>query len=911
MATLLRRFRLILCRWISLVCCGIIAAIVVAVVNPLLQRIFASVIDRLSTFTPTAITVTLAVLLGTACWFVGQGRWRGFVGVRFFFSYPPLWVAVLIALGLLLGVRMWFDGIGSVKSLVQELGWFGKEVPILIWIALLLFAGGVVVVPLWPDLVTALRRFWDGDSRHFDTKHGQTAGDFTALCDWLRDDSPVDTPVRDLFHHNDIARRMAERLCQKDGAPTMALIGRLGSGKSTIGKLVDYHLQNKLNVRLIRVSLWPFDSAEAAVRGILQAIIGELGLQVNILPIVGLSEDYIAVIERTAGAYGGIARMFRGTSDPKKILRQLSKVACAAGLRLVLWIEDLERFSGGGQLEDGAHNEREVERLGPIRSFLYLLDLCGEVSVVVADTSLQTRFDISKIARFVEQVPRMEVEMVWQFTNLIRTQCLNGYPVAVIDPTAPQVREDFAPKQNLGRFREWLSAFSDRDTSGVFEAIVQVLKTPRALKGTLRRTLEIWETMPGEIDFDAVLVANALREAYPDLFALVSDHIYLFCYGLRDPISHGEQAGKPHEVVDRIDELLKRESQRESQGTAAALRKMLHFLFPKYPSSEDHEEKEYVLRPQAMFVDSHANYWQRYQTQTHVSEAESDQRALASIAAWRSGKANNLLDRIVSPQCSGQIKSFVNQLVPSDLCRLLREVADRVGTQSAAEWEHRSQAPGITAVWEMMHIKRPQEELVHHTVMEIVKRNAPIHLPLAHDIVCIFATSNPRVSHVMSDVQEKEVRHQLRDSLAVNFTGEGTEQRLADALKDGSPWLMRRIAYGDSDDRTAPPFDRWTEFSSVLLTLAESQPAIGVPLVVGLITKIDMKFSPLRGPTGEDEMEGGWVSSFDAEAAKRLFDYARLVRILSTFEVPDHLDEQMKASCFAAVDAARTEVSLS
>ncbi len=693
----------------------------------------------------------------------------------------------------------------------------------------------------------------------------------------------------------------------------MALIGPLGSGKSTIYELVARRLQTMRNVRLIHVTLWPFDSAEAAVRGILRAIIEELGRQVNVLPLVGFSEDYITAIEKSAGAYGGMARMLRGTSDPEKIIQQLSEIVCAAGLRLVLWIEDLERFSGGSQLEGDARDEREVERLGPIRALLYLLDRCREVSIIVSDTSLRTRFDIGKIARFVEQPPRMEAESVWKFTDLIRTQCLNGYPVAVIDPTAPQLRQAFVPVQDSSRLREWLSEFRDGDDHDVLGAMVRVLETPRALKGALRSTLETWEIMPGEIDFDPVLVASALREARPDLFALVSDHVHLFRYGLRDPFSPADQEGKPHAVVDRIDKLLKREDER----TAAALREMLHFVFPKYPPKEgqkenttyppghDQKETEYVSRPQAMFVDRHCDYWQRFKAPTQVSEAESDQSALASIVAWRSRNASDLVERVVDPQRGRQIESFIGQFLPSDLCRLLGEVADRASKQSAEGWEHRSHAPGIASVWAMMLIKRPQEDAVHRAVVEIVQRNAPIHLPLVNDVAYFFAGSNPRIQRVMSVAQQEDVRQQLLDALPMNFIGDGAEERLANALRGGSPWLIRWIAYGDRDVHTNLPFSRWPEFSSALLTLAETKPAIGVPLVVGLVAKTEMKSILREGPTGEVESGRGWVGEFDVEAAKRLFDYHHLLRVLSKFEVPDHLDEQMKASCLAAVDAAR------
>lgn len=456
------RFCVILRRWISLVCCGTVAATVVVAFSPLLRRLSAPAVDRLSTMDPIAITLLVAVLTIAACWGAARGRWRGFVGVRYFFTYPPLWFAVLVAIGVLLAASVWFDGVDTVELLVQDIQWFVAQLPVLLRLGVLLLVASAVILPLRDDFVAILRKYQNGLSHGSVVEGGQSAEDFEGLCDWLRDDSPIDSPAADCFEHNHIALRMAQRLGRKDGAPTMALIGPLGSGKSSICELVKHDLRNQSEVRFIRVSLWPFDSTEAAVRGVLRAILDELSRHVNVLPLVGLSEDYVTAIENTAGRYAGIARLLRGTLDPEKILGQFSTIAHAAGLHLVLWIEDLERFSGGDQLEGELRVQREVERLGPIRAFLYLLDRCSVVSVVVSDTSLRTRFDLGKIARFVEQVPPMEMELVWRFTNLLRTRCLSDYPIAIIDPTAPRVRQAFVPTQDASRLREWLSEFGNR-----------------------------------------------------------------------------------------------------------------------------------------------------------------------------------------------------------------------------------------------------------------------------------------------------------------------------------------------------------------------------------------------------------------------------------------------------------------
>lgn len=905
------RPRLIIRRWISLVCCGLVAATIVLVFEPLLRRLFASGVEWLSALGSTTMILAVAVLTTAACWCVGRDRWQGFIGIRHFFAYPPLWLTVLIAIGVLESACVWLDRVDDRVSLIEDICWLATQLPALLWLGL---AIGTSVLLFHKEIADFLRSRFQRSPRRCDVETVLIDESFEDLCDWLQDDSPVKTPSKDRFQHDSIARRMAQRLDQDQEFPTMALVGGLGSGKSSIKNLVKHHLRNATRVKVIELSLWPFASTKAAVRGILQAIIDELAKHVNVLPLVGLSDDYIGAIENMAGSYGGIARLLRGKSGPEDILDHFSRIARATRLRLVVWIEDLERFSGGDQLEGEARTQRELDRLGPIRAVLYLLDQCPNISVVLADTSLRTRFDIGKIARFVETAPEMETEYVWHCTKLLRTRCLGGYPVAVIDPTAPEVREALAPPQDIKELRAWMSEFSRRDSSDVVGSMVRVLATPRALKEALRMTLEIWKALPGEIDFDCVLVTSCLRVAHPDLYAIVSEHIHLFRIGLRDPFSRGDQEGKPHAVVERIEDYLKRVKER----TARDLRTLLVYLFPKYAAarqlpepegSQEGEDKEYVSRPQALFVSGHADYWRRYQAQIPVSSEESDQEALRDIRAWRESTSSDLLDRISDPQRSDQVENFVNQFLPSDLCRLLREIADRLATESAEGWEDRWRAHGISVALSMMRVRRPPRNLVHRTVLEIIERYGPNHLPLAHNVAYWFANSNPRFTHVMLDVHEDQVRSQLRDVLAADFQGEGAEERLMHALKGGNPRLIYWVAYLDNDERSGLPFEGWPEFSKTLLRVAETQPTIGVPLVVAFVTKSEMRLELQEDETGKCVPNRGLCHEFDAEAAERLFDHPRLVNVLSRFDqVPDHLDEQMKACCHAASDAARAEL---
>lgn len=883
----MNRARAIVRRWMSLICCGAVASSVWALVGDPAESLLRSLSDHLASIRSDILASAVLVAIAAGCWPLGRRRWLAFFGLRHFWTYPPLWVAIAIALLLTAVYAGVTSGWDPVLARIQLAWWSITEVPLGLWIATAAAAALALVVTEFPS-----RRA--RESR-------REATDLPALIDWLRDDREISHPDDDRFQHNAVALRIVGRLTGSKGeSPTMAVVGPLGSGKSTIRRLVEHHLTAHRSVRMLHLSLWPFDSAEAAVAGILRAVIRALGKHVNTLAVTGLSERYVTAIERVGGRWGVLARFLRGESRPEAILQGLAAIATAAGVKLVLWIEDMERFTGADRLPPEEAAIREAERLGPILSLLFLLDRCESISVIVGDTSLRSRLDVGKIARFVESPPRPTAKEVWQQIAILRSACLGE---DFIDPSSYESRKVLTPPEDDTRLDMWL--WSIRDTEPrIQEAIALLLSTPRSFKWALRLTWETWERLRGEIDFDSVLVASALRVSRPDLFALIDEHVDLFRHGFRDPLAglHGNQG--EHPVLGQLRAQLERE---DSERLRHAVRAVIAFVFPA--ALREHEgEDDYVACPQGLSVDRHVHYWHRYLTLPLVGAHQSDQAALRTIAAWKEGRENDLARRVVDAQRSGQIETFVGQFSPPDLCRLLADTANALRNESARSWEDGRHAPGITSIWRMMHNRRPAVALLADTVSAVVTDVVTHHLPLAHDVYYFFAhDERSSVPSLLDDAQRDRVRAALRGALVDTFHA-GSGEQLLQALHEGSPWVVWFLcSVASSGGAHYPPFDGWVGVSDALVEAAEQDPAVGVPLTIPFFVRSELvtTYRP-SADTGTPQPVREYTTNVDLSRMRQLFDFDRLAPLLVETPPAEGLDPQMRA-LYEAAQAAVAE----
>ncbi len=904
-----KRYQVILERWCWIGAYGLVAAVVWFLLDPFLASISASLIHRLADV-PTYLLLSLfAVLFAVPAYLSARGRWLGWSGLHHIHTYPPLWVAVLAGIAF-----SWLFNIAAPTSQSLSLlsSWCSQALSLLSsWSSQVLSFGGLAAVLLIVhSVVIRLRDMRKAKSRT-PIAPPAASGSFVDrlaniddIAKWLATDDAVENRDHDGFNHDEVARRIVQRLTSAgdDDAPTMAVVGPLGSGKTTIGNLVRRRLEPHARLRMIQLSLWPYESSAAAQMGVLGRLVDEIARHVNVLGVRGLPEHYISTVEKAAGPWGGFATLFRTARDPGGILDRLSKILVATDLRIVLWIEDLERFAGTSPQAGEEPLPRDTERVAPVRTLLYLLDRCDRISVIAADATLTQRIDIGKIARYVERPPRMDIQSVWRIIGALRAACLNGHPRGFINPANPKLRDASEPLDETSLAMSRALRF-DRDPKPQ-EALVDLLDTPRSLKNVLRLTYSTWECLVGEIDFDDVLFASVIRVAHPVEFAFIDEHIDVFRGDFSQALSSKDDPAK-HPIAEAFDRLLEKNDHRK------AIESLTRVVFPDLPTPRHHAnvDKAYIDKPQGLSVDRHVDYWSRYLSVPEVSEESSDQAALRSIKSWRCGDDNDLVSRLLDEASKAdQVETFAGMLEPTDLCRLLEEVALRSSAESANGWEHRLDAPGVVPVWRMMLRRRPPRARLTETLVSLINEVTPIHLPLAYCVFYYVATGDLPGEPLIGEDQREQVRTRFRDVLGASFST-GRERVLLEALKQGTPWVLWHILRGSCGDgwidRGTPPPTVCVQLCQVMLDAAEVDRSAALLQILPFVTKTARRHGDAM-VRGEERRVLTYTGEFLESPARALFNNIdRLASLFANAEKPDDLSDEMGASWDAAVEFAR------
>jgi len=792
---------------------------------------------------------------------MGSERRRAMIGFRYFWCYPPVWTSACLAV--------------SIVSLF-ELSSF--EPPLRIAVPLLLTCPVALCAEF--AFIKSLSRYDPGtfqlEERSTTVEQVPQLDSYDGIIHWLKDDRPITSPAQDRFGHHDVARRIARRLSHSSGHefPTIAILGDRGTGKSTILHLVEYELKrsNLLDnlIVIVPISLWPFETADAAAAGIINAVIAAIGKKVDAISLKGLGSQYVQAIGASSTFLKSLSPLLHSTARPEVLLRRMESIVVSIDLRLVIWVEDVERFAGAGSLTADV----TADRLAPIRALLYLFDQCSHMSVLLADATLSTRFDPEKIARFVETTPAISVDSAWKQISMLRSGCLEQSEI--FDPADPAVRRRLSSRNEIEE--GLLRALRDTPYLPTLkESVALLLQSPRALKSTLRSIHDIWATLSGEIDIDDVILITTIKESRPALYALIAQNIDGFRYGLDGPAHPGE-VGIDHPANKMLSSML----EKEDTVTRNALHGILEEVFPRFEQSNRPEVnfEGWNDKPQGFAYSRHVDYWRRYETVPRISREQSDQSALAAIHSWKRNSQSDLLDRVCSQDCDEQLIAFAGQFSVSEICRLLQEVVFRARHTPASEWGDFVTIPGLVAVRALVRRVPSDSELLTTAGRQLLSQLASEHLPLALAVYESFEYGRTEAGgHIIDGNQLSAIYSTLVESLVSAF-GVNASMPLVEALRNGLPYTLGRIwtpVRKDPESRNRrAPHEEWARFAPFLLSAAESEPKALLPQILFFV--LDSEVPPRAT---EEQLK------YNRERSGRLFgDSNRVVDLFAEAEPP-------------------------
>jgi hypothetical protein len=268
--------------------------------------------------------------------------------------YPPTWVAGIIGTFVYLVIT-------QDKALIGEFGL--KEFFLLIvWKSpiLLGFTIATVLSILFGHRSKRLSN--KASFSPHDQAFGSIANDPHQLLLWIEDESPIYSPNQDLFGLTRISRRISNILLGKN-TRTVGIVGTYGSGKTSLLNIVEYYLNHRRELEskepvgsdrgernsfrgeivLCRVDGWGRSKGSVAQQ-ILSIAVNRLKNDIDCLSVVTVPTNYRRALEGVRSTWATIvSALFFTSCDPIEQLEKIDDILRAADLRLIIFLEDLDR----------------------------------------------------------------------------------------------------------------------------------------------------------------------------------------------------------------------------------------------------------------------------------------------------------------------------------------------------------------------------------------------------------------------------------------------------------------------------------------------------------------------------------------------------------------------------------------
>jgi hypothetical protein len=736
--------------------------------------------------------------------YLAPARFVGALGLRHTLVYPPYWFGVAMGVGFALyavaNVEVFNADFRIVPSTEETLQQWA--------LAVIALPGAVIVTH---TLISICREPVIESQLWAESKASVPARRNRKLDAWYAADDAVASAADDLLDYGPIAERIARRLVT-DRAQAQALLGRLGSGKTTVFLLVKEYLRIRFPrapITVISVELWPYDMPGAAVEGILRAVVDALASHVYTSQLKGLPEAYAEAVAAAAGVSSWIPRVRQRPATPFDVLNQLDDLAKVINRRIVIWVDDIERFAFGDP-GTGDKDPAELGRLSPIRALLYGLDRLDSITVVTATTNLFQRFDLEKVARYVERIPDILPRTARNIVGRARQEWMKRTPY--LDPVKNRTK--------LGWDLEYCNGleFLDYAVHDFATAVCALAATPRSLKQALRRVSETWDRQTGEIDIDDLLAMSMIREAVPDAFAIIEQHARKL-RGLDLDYRRDEKQSAVALVVKQVREL------NLDERTQKAVAQIVQTMFDAN-----------VAHPQGLRRSNHVDYWQRFMAGTEIRAAESDQVVLRTLV---SGTDVDIVKMLSDPTRFLAVEDFAQLLSTERIQGLLLPLVGLHLEDDPMTWPEQKELPGMVPFWRMLLDRHDLDvgRLTEDT-LKAIELAAPKNLALMEQVRQWIIAQSSQVRSLLPDAERTKVINRSLELLRDLYTGK--PEALAASLRNAFPYTLYSLFWTKGQQSSGSkhePFSGWPQFADTL-RMALSSNAIDIARQIsGLVVR--------------------------------------------------------------------------
>ncbi len=783
-----------------------------------------------------AVGVSLVVLLAWAIHQMGGIRIRDFYTFRLWLSIWKL--AIITAVVWLFLANKFMVG---YEYSITGIGWI-----ILILLALLPF----INCPIAGILYLRSKFVSYRDSLGKLTLQQKTMEDlenFNELIGWLNEEKPIEKPAEDRFGMAVVARRVA-RILREKPLKTIGLIGPYGCGKSSILNMVEHYIKNppqgndkdlfdQDKIIICKIDGWGLRK-DSAAEVILRKTVAELSKHVDCLGLRNIPQEYQRALSDAGPWWLKLISVGLKKKDAVKQLAKLDNVLLCTGMRMIIFIEDVDR------------NVQKDEKISEVAALLDRLKGLENVSFVLAISSNVNMADAGismRLAEHIEVIPELTPKFVRTIIGTFRKNRLAQYPDD-IDCVSKDKRDKQWGPESITSFNldVWHSKTGGHDRP-VF-AVPKLLTGPRLLKQSLRRTWQAWRKLHGEIDFDDLLMVNVLRFAAPKAFDFVHNYIHKLRIAEGGKISNvmekrihsalaGTNKGGESDTGQDIKVIWKDYIKDDSLDDEAAYN-LIEALFPGITDWDTNK----TLGPQRIGRESNGpDYWVRLNAEELSNNKIQDQQVLHAIDGWKQDKESKvhqeytLAEAILNVEgFSEKVEQFGCQLNGQPLKDMTRQYFDLIRDEAKQSKNINHSEKGTDSGFLVLSnlIKKYNGKIFDSEwVKDEIATTLPVSLELANDIYSFYY----KISYPPPQKPQERMDYIVNKAKEIYEDIPTFVKALERAERD---CIFRFINYWDKLENNIIDYSRWSWLGKILLQAFEENPQVIIPQIVRLVVNL-------------------------------------------------------------------------